>query len=119
MADSPNSTTTSKFETRNPKTIEAICRAWRASEARLHLECIEAGNDDDLVAFACDRDTERTDKLFEKLQKMKAVSDDDIYELLHLAELLLEFSWENAEGIKVILRMARNAITDRKVALAA
>ena len=104
--------------TASPKTIEAIC-SWQASEARLNLECIEAGNDDELIAAACNRDTERTDKLFEKLQKMKAVSDDDVSELLHLAELLLEFSWENAEGIKVILRIASNALHDRKIKQAA
>ena len=103
----------------NPKTIETICRAWQASHARLNLECIEAGNDEKLTDAACDRDTERTDKLFAKLQTMKPVSDDDIYELLHLSKLLLEFSWENAERIKVILEMASHALFDRKYALAA
>jgi hypothetical protein len=49
---------------------------------------------------------------------MKAVSDDDIQELIHLADTLLEFSWENAERIKVILRKASNALTDRRVAAA-
>ena len=101
------------------KTIEAICRAWRASEAKLNLECIEAGEDDELIGAACDRDTERTDKLFAELQKMKAVSDDEISDLIHLAKSLLEFSWENAEGIKVILQMASNALHDRKIKQAA
>jgi hypothetical protein len=102
-----------------PKTIEATCRAWHASNARLNLECIEAGNDEKLTSAACDRDTERTDKIFEKLQKMNPVSNDDVYEILTLAEKLLEFSWENSERIKVLLRMASDAITDRKVKLAA
>jgi hypothetical protein len=115
MAVSPNSTILSRL----PKTIEAICRAWQASEARLNLECIEAGEDDELIAAACDRDTQRTDRLFEKLQKMKAVSDDNISDQLHLARLLLEFSWENAEGIKVILQMASNALHHRKILRAA
>ena len=100
-------------------TIQSIGRAWRASEARLQMEIIEAGDDDELIGASCDRDTERTDKLFEKLQKMKAATDDDIYELLHIANLLLEFSWENEEGIKTILRMASNALTDRRVKHAA
>jgi hypothetical protein len=103
----------------NLKTIEAVCRAWHASNARLNLECTEAGNDEKLIAAACDRDTERTNKLFEKLQKKKPVSDDDIYDLISIAEKLLEFSWENAARIKVILRMVSHALTDRKFALAA
>jgi hypothetical protein len=101
------------------KTIEAIRRAWQASEARLSLECNEAGDDEELISAACDRDTERTDKLFAKLQKMKPVTDDDISDLLDLAKLLLEFSWENAERIKVILQRASNALYDRKLKQAA
>jgi hypothetical protein len=100
-------------------TIESIARAWRASEARMQLEIIEAGDDEELVGAACDRDTTRTDRLFEKLQKMKAATDDDIYELLHIANLLLKFSWENEEGLRTILRIASNALTDRRVKHAA
>ena len=103
----------------NPKTIEDICRAWRASEARLHLECIEAGDDDKLVAAACDRDDRRTDELFVRLQKMQAASDDDVYELLKIAKLLLVLSWENAERIKVILGMASSALSNRHIKRAA
>jgi hypothetical protein len=103
----------------NLKTIEAISRAWHASNARLNLECTEAGNDEKLIAAACDRDTERTNKLFNKLQCMKADSDDDIYGLLSIAEKLLEFSWENSGRIRVLLRMASHALTERKSALEA
>lgn len=102
-----------------PKTIEAIRRAWQASEARLNLECIEAGDDDKLTGAACTRADERTDKLFAKLQGMRPVSDDDISDLIHLAKSLLAFSWENSERIKVILQMASNALHDRKIKKAA
>lgn len=105
--------------TATPNTIEAICRAWKASEARLNLECIEAGDDDKLCNVACDRASEREAKLFERLQGMEAVSDDEISDLLGLAKSLLQFSWENSERIKVILQMATNAIHDRKIKQAA
>lgn len=105
--------------TATPKTIEAICRAWRASAARLNLECIEGGDNDKLAGAACDRADERETKLFEKLQGMKAVSDDDIRDLLSLAKSLLEFSWENGPRIKAILQMATNALHDRRVKQAA
>ena len=99
--------------------IEAICRAWQASEARLNLECIEAGEDQKLTDAACDRAAERNTKLFEKLQEMKPVSDEEISDLIHLAKSLLEFSWENSARIKVILQMASNALHDRKIKQAA
>jgi hypothetical protein len=50
---------------------------------------------------------------------MKATTDDDISDLIHLAKSPLEFAWENAEGIKVTLQMASNGLCDRKIKQAA
>lgn len=99
----------------NPKTIEEVCRAWRASEARLNMECIEAGEDQKLTGAACDRCVERNEKLFAKLQKMAPVSDDDIQQLIWLSKELLDFSWENSERVKAILQKASLTLTDRIV----
>lgn len=90
----------------------------------MQLEVIEAGDDDDGVNAACDRDYARTGKLLEKLQKTKVVSDGEVYELLSLSKTLLEkislgFSHQNADALGVILKMATNALHDRKLKQAA
>ncbi|MDP1700153.1 MAG: hypothetical protein Q8L53_04215 [Aestuariivirga sp.] len=97
----------------------AICKVWQASEARLHLERVEAGNYDELCSTACGRDDGRIAKLFAKLQEMRPVADDEISNLLHSAKSLREFSWENFKRIRAILQMASNALHDRKIKQAA
>jgi hypothetical protein len=72
--------------TTSPQSIDNLCHEWRTADARLKLECLEARDDDDAVAAASDRNTERVAELFDQMaEEAGAESWDDIYALLHLA----------------------------------
>ena len=92
--------------------IALVRRAWEVSIARLNLECTEAGDNDKGVAAACGRHDKRADDFFEQLMGLKATSEDDVYELVSLARLLLKDEGSR-ERVSEILRLAWIALTGR------
>ncbi len=92
--------------------IEKVRRAWEVSIARLNLECTEAGDGDEVVAAACKRHDKRADDFFEQIMDLKATTEEDAYELVSLAMLLLKDEGSR-ERVSEILRKAWIDLGDR------
>ncbi len=73
--------------------IAKVVKSWKVSFARIDLEIAEAENDregDQAVRAAIKRHHKISDELLQKLTGLKATAEDDVYELVSLARLLLE-----------------------------
>src|SRR5437016_3230792 len=72
------------------ETVRELCREWKLAGARLAVEVLEAGDDEEAVAAACQKADDRMTEIFERIDNDIAHSFDDVFALLGLAIHVLE-----------------------------